>query len=124
MNPNSLKIPPLIVKLKLTPKQHELARNYQKSYEKIFNKQVSLEELFKISVFFSLNINTNKIAILDSYDTNNVQLSQKRESSNKKRLAKTTTKQVSKNKLKKYSTPKNSDLELSKKDKQTALGGF
>jgi len=91
MNSNSMKLPPLIVKLKLTPKQHELARNYQKSYEKIFNKQVSLEELFKISMFFSLNINNNKIAILDSYNTNNVQLSQKNESSNKKRLAKDTT---------------------------------
>ena len=99
MNPNSLKIPPLIVKLKLTPKQHELARNYQKSYEKIFNKQVSLEELFKISMFFSLNINTNKIAILDSYDNNNAQLSQKKEKSNKKRLAKTTTKQRKQAKL-------------------------
>jgi hypothetical protein len=42
-------------------------------------------------MFFSLNINTNKIAILDSYDTNNAQFSQKNESSNKKRLAKDTT---------------------------------
>ena len=89
MNPNSLSIPPLIVKLKLTPKEHELARNYQKSYEKIFNKQVSLEELFKISMFFSLNINNNKIAILDSYDIKKTKTNDN--TSDNKEVAKHTT---------------------------------
>ena len=74
-------------------------------------------------MFFSLNINTNKIAILDSYDTKTVNTHDngvvKHDVLNKNK-----GKQVSKNKIKKYSTPKNSNLKLNKQDKQSALGGF
>jgi len=95
---------PLIIKLKLTSKQHELAKEYQKTYEKLFDKTISLEELFKISMFFSLNINKTKLAILDSYNTETVDKedkevakhntnNQKEEIANKKGLLEPRTKQ-------------------------------
>jgi len=53
--------------INLTPEQYQLAINYQNSYNQLFDKQVSLEELFKLAMFFSLNANLIKIGVINSY---------------------------------------------------------
>ena len=63
MNSNEYKL-----EVVLTQKQYQLAIDYQNSYELLFNKKLPLEDLFKISLFFSLNINNQKIATLNTYE--------------------------------------------------------
>jgi hypothetical protein len=63
MNSDNLKL-----ELTLTPLEQVLADECLESYETIFGKNISLEQLFKISMFHSLQINKCKKIILDSYD--------------------------------------------------------
>jgi|GEM_PF-2926094 len=69
--------------LNLTPLEYQLATEYQCNYQRLFDKSLSLEVLFKTALFFSNNINNQKLAILNSYEkTATKRLSNKDQSHN------------------------------------------
>jgi len=62
----------LKLELSLTPLEQAIARDFQVTYEKIFNERISLEEVFKIAMFHTLHLNNIKLTILESYKDNKV----------------------------------------------------
>jgi hypothetical protein len=58
-----------ILKIPLNPNELALATDTQLKFEQLFDKSISLEELFKYGLFFLNNTNNQKIAILESYET-------------------------------------------------------
>jgi hypothetical protein len=122
MNSDTIKL-----ELTLTPVEQVLADECMENYETIFGKKISLEQLFKISIFHSLQINKCKKIILDSYDIgeaiNNTDkgLGESPTPTNKTNKK---PKKTAKGKIKSYSSPKGSNPELIKKNKQATFGGF
>lgn len=115
MNSDSIKL-----ELTLTPVEQILADECLELHETIFGKKISLEELFKISMFHSLQINKCKKIILDSYDIDETnKISNKTPTKNKVIKTKNT-----KGKVKSYSSPKGNNPELIKKNKQATFGGI
>jgi hypothetical protein len=56
------------ITISLTREQCQLLSDYQNSYENLFNKKLSFEDLIKVSLFFSLNLNNQKLKVLKSYE--------------------------------------------------------
>jgi hypothetical protein len=107
------------VVLHLTKNQYYKAIEYQESYETLFNKHLPLEDLFKIAAFFSLNINNQKIAILESYDNNKVNITDKTSDKTKNNhISKTNTNQSKPRRKKRVIPFKEPQV------KQAKLGGF
>ena len=57
-----------ILEIPLNPDEQALAEDTRKQFERLFNKFVSWEDVFKYSLFFLNNTQKHKIARVDSYN--------------------------------------------------------
>jgi hypothetical protein len=57
------------VTISLKHEEMKYLTQYQDTLHKLFSKHYSLEEVFKLAMFFSLNINLIKLGIINSYDS-------------------------------------------------------